>query len=69
MNWRSEAEYLLKQRQEELEKQIAIKNKFFSIIAHDLRSPFHAFLNLTEIMAYDGDDLKVMEFKKVEQRT
>lgn len=62
---RSEAEFLLKQRQEELEKQISIKNKFFSIIAHDLRSPFHAFLNLTEIMAYDGEDLKVPEFKNL----
>lgn len=62
---RSEVEIQLKQRQEELEKQIALKDKFFSIIAHDLRSPFHAFLNLTEIMALEGEDMEVLEFKNL----
>mgnify|MGYP001193140477 FL=1 len=62
---RSEVEIQLKQRQEELEKQISLKDKFFSIIAHDLRSPFHAFLNLTEIMALEGEELKVSEFKNL----
>lgn len=62
---RSEVEYQLKLRQEELEKQITLKDKFFSIIAHDLRNPFHAFLNLTEIMAYEGEELKVSEMLKL----
>ncbi len=58
---RSEVEYQLKLRREELEKQISLKDRFFSIIAHDLRSPFHVFLNLTEIMAYEGEELKLSE--------
>lgn len=62
---RSEVEYQLKLRQEELEKQISLKDKFFSIIAHDLRNPFHAFLNLTEIMAYEGEELKVSEMLRL----
>lgn len=62
---RSEVEIQLKGRQEELEKQISLKDKFFSIIAHDLRSPFHAFLNLTEILAYEKDDMTVAEFNKL----
>ncbi len=35
----------------------ATKDKFFSIIAHDLRSPFNSFLGLTEIMAEDLPNL------------
>lgn len=62
---RSEVEYQLKLRREELEKQISLKDKFFSIIAHDLRNPFHAFLNLTEIMAYEGEELKLSEIMQL----
>jgi|GEM_PF-3470117 len=36
-----------------LAKSNSEKDKFFSIIAHDLRSPFHGIVNLTELMA-DG---------------
>lgn len=37
------------------------KDKFFAIIAHDLKSPFQAFLGLTEIMINDLDDLTSKE--------
>ena len=38
-------------KNEELQKSNIAKDKFFSIIAHDLRSPFNGFLGLTQIMA------------------
>jgi len=34
----------------ELEKQIVTKNKFFSIISHDLKNPFTVLLGLTELL-------------------
>lgn len=43
----------IKSKNEELNKINAEKDKFFSIIAHDLRSPFSAFLGLTELMVKD----------------
>jgi len=46
---------------EDLVKVNAEKDKFFSIIAHDLRSPFGAFLNLTQIMAKDLNDLSLIK--------
>ena len=43
----------IRTKNEELHKINAEKDKFFSIIAHDLRSPFSAFLGLTELMVKD----------------
>jgi signal transduction histidine kinase/lipopolysaccharide biosynthesis regulator YciM len=39
------------------------KDKFFSIIAHDLRGPFNGFLGLTELMAEDIDTLSSKDIK------
>ncbi len=44
------AEKALKNRESKLQESIAARDKLFSIIAHDLRSPFNAFLNMTELM-------------------
>ena len=40
----------------------AEKDKFFSIIAHDLRSPFIGFLNLTDLMADTTQSISLDEF-------
>ena len=45
------AEAEIKTKNEELLKTNSEKDKFFSIIAHDLRSPLHGLLGLTEMMA------------------
>jgi PAS domain S-box-containing protein len=58
---RSEAE--IKLQNEQLIKLNAEKDKFFSIIAHDLRSPFNSFLGLTKIMAEELPSLTMAEIQ------
>ncbi len=43
----------------ELNRVNSEKDKFFSIIAHDLRSPFTGILGITEIMASDDGELSL----------
>lgn len=50
------------QRNEQLVRSNAEKDKFFSIIAHDLRSPFHGLLGLTDMVAADSDDFSRDDF-------
>jgi len=49
----------------ELQKLNAEKDKFFSIIAHDLRNPFVSFLGYTELMADDFDNFSLEEIKQM----
>lgn len=60
---RKEAELKLRQYSDELKLANETKNKFFSIIAHDLRSPFHAFLGLSGLLAENTDSLSREEIK------
>jgi PAS domain S-box-containing protein len=41
------------------------KDKFFSIIAHDLRSPFNVFLGFTQMMVDDLPKLRSEEIQKI----
>ncbi len=52
----------LTETKEKLEKINSEKDKFFSIIAHDLRSPFIGLLSLTELMANKSQDFTIDEF-------
>jgi signal transduction histidine kinase len=45
----------------------AEKDKFFSIIAHDLRSPFNAFLGFTQLLLDDVDTLTLREIQRIAQ--
>ena len=49
----------------ELQKLNATKDKFFSIIAHDLRGPFSGFLGLTEIMVEGLSDMTMDEIQEI----
>ena len=48
---------------EELKILNASKDKFFSIISHDLRSPFNSLLGLTEFISHYYDDMNPSEVK------
>ncbi len=60
---KSEAEIEVKNQQ--LEQMNAEKDKLFSIIAHDLRSPFNALLGLTELMTDESEMLTLTDMKKL----
>ena len=62
---RKKAEELIRLKNKELSKIVAEKDKFFSIIAHDLRSPFNGFLGLTQIMAEELPSLTMNEIQKM----
>lgn len=52
----------LEETKNKLEESNYEKDKFFSIIAHDLRSPFNGFIGLTKVMVEDIEDLSLREF-------
>jgi signal transduction histidine kinase len=48
-------------KSEELRQAIQTKDKFFSIISHDLKSPFQGFIGLTQMMAEGNIDFSRTE--------
>lgn len=54
----------LKNSEQKLSKLNATKDKLFSIIAHDLRSPFNTTLGLVEILNEDMEMLSEVEIKE-----
>lgn len=59
-----ENEFLEKQSQE-LAKLNANKDKFFSIVAHDLKGPFQPLLGLSELMPMMADTLKPEDIREM----
>lgn len=53
----------IKQRSVELEQLNQVKDKFFSIISHDLRSPMNALLGILNLL--DNNQLKPEEFTRL----
>jgi len=60
---RKTAENALIESEQRLKELNAQKDKFFSIIAHDLRSPFQGFIGLTEIISSNIADFTGEEIK------
>lgn len=58
------AEQQLKKFTEELKQINATKDKFFSIIAHDLRTPLNGILNYAEILSNEYNELSKEEIKE-----
>lgn len=52
-------------KNEQLVKINAEKDKFFSILAHDLRGPFNGFLGLTQLMSEQLHELTMDEVQKM----
>ncbi len=62
---RKQYEEQLKLKNEQLNRANADKDKFFSILAHDLRSPFQPLLGLSRMLADDLPTLKQEQIHKM----
>lgn len=58
-------EIIIQDQVNELKLINAQKDKFFSIIAHDLRSPFNSFLGMTELLEKQQDVMTREEIKTI----
>lgn len=57
----------LAESQRQLQELNTSKDKFFSIIAHDLRNPFHGLVGLAEVLTEDFDTMPVEKARKFHQ--
>jgi PAS domain S-box-containing protein len=62
---RKKAELEIQKQTESLKALNAEKDRFFSIVAHDLRSPFSAILGLTEMIADDFENMETEELRVI----
>jgi signal transduction histidine kinase len=54
---RRRAEIALEQSEEKLRKALIAKDKYFSILAHDVRNPFNFLIGITDLLRNDLDDI------------
>ncbi len=62
---RKHAELIIKQQNTKLHEINATKDKFLSIIAHDLKSPFQGFLGMTQILAEETNSFTLDELSTI----
>ncbi len=60
-----ESEEVIKRKNEELKEINDSKDKFFSIIAHDLRSPFQGLLSISKYLVDEYETLDKDDFKEL----
>ncbi len=60
-----EAEKEIQQKNSQLQNSIAEKDKFLSIIAHDLKGPLGTFVAATQLIAEEIDEMSPSEVKEV----
>jgi PAS domain S-box-containing protein len=61
---RKTAQEELRKSEEKLKEFVVAKDKFFSIISHDLRSPFSNIVSLSELMADEQSHFTIDEYKQ-----
>lgn len=54
---RRKAEIALAKSEENLRRALAAKDKYFSILAHDVRNPFNFLIGITDLLRRDLDDI------------
>jgi PAS domain S-box-containing protein len=62
---RKKADEEIKLKNEQLQTSNAEKDKFFSILAHDLKGPLSAFLGATQILAEEIQSMTLDEIKEI----
>ena len=60
-----EVENALRESKEHLQELNTTKNKFFSLLGHDLRSPFNAIIGFSEILYNDTEAFSKAEIKRM----